>query len=275
MGALILKQETSIATPPAGALALYTKTAGGLYVKDSGGVESLIGTNGLSSTKTGAYVVVPSDHGKVIVCDAAGGAFTVTLSPAATLQNGFEVTILKINADTFTGTNAVTIDADSTETINGALVNRLQTQYSFVTIVCNGSNFYVKNSNDALYANNAGGMGLSTATTWTNITSCSFDVPPGEWDLSGIILFGIGTGVANSNFIGAISSGSGTTTTDHVIGDNVNYCLPPTSVSNSSSVIPQFRVVLTTTTTYYLKANVGISSGSVNIFGRLSGRRRR
>ena len=69
-----------------------------------------------------------------VSADASGGAFTITL-PAASGLEGLEYVIIKAD-DT---ANAVTIDADGTETINGALTKALSAQYAKVKIVCDGS----------------------------------------------------------------------------------------------------------------------------------------
>lgn len=230
-------------------------------------------------SKSSAYTVTQSDNGKTVECDAAGGAFTVTLSAAALLGNGFQITFLKVNADTATATNAVTIDANASETINGALDNRLQGQFSFVSLVCDGSNWKVVKANDWLVLKDGAGQsianGASGDATYVNFTNCQLSVPSGEWDVTGIVVFGVGTSAADAsgNWVGAVSEFSGNTTTDHVAGDNLVYALPASASSNSSSTIAAWRVVKTSTSTVYLKAQVTISSGTANIFGRISARR--
>jgi hypothetical protein len=88
------------------------------------------------SNKTAAYTALTSDS--VLTCDATSAAFTVTLYTAVG-NSGKKLTIKKIDAST----NAVTIDANSTETIDGALTLRLSTQYESVTIQSNGTNWIV------------------------------------------------------------------------------------------------------------------------------------
>ena len=88
------------------------------------------------STKTGAYTVVSTDH--IILGDASGGAFTITL-PAAADHTGREFTVKKIDGSA----NAVTVDGNSSETIDGAATYALSSQYSSVTVVSDGSNWYI------------------------------------------------------------------------------------------------------------------------------------
>lgn len=87
-------------------------------------------------TETGNYTAVESDH--IIICNATAGAITVTLGAAS----GLNRQIYHIKKTDVSG-NAVTIDANSTETIDGALTNVLNTQYDNVMIVCDGSNWHI------------------------------------------------------------------------------------------------------------------------------------
>lgn len=104
-------------------------------------------TNGLffpafttaTSAKTGAYTVVLADRNSVILGDATSAAFTVTLPAAATAGNGFVITIKKTDSTA----NAVTVDANASETIDGDLTIALNRQNESVTIVCNGSTWRV------------------------------------------------------------------------------------------------------------------------------------
>ena len=74
-----------------------------------GAVSALLGSN--VSTKGGNYTVVVSDKGTFIEVTAAA---TITLLPAATAGRGFPLAIIN------SGTGIVTIDGDTSETINGA-----------------------------------------------------------------------------------------------------------------------------------------------------------
>lgn len=86
--------------------------------------------------KTGAYTAAIGDH--VITCDASGGAFTVTL-PAA---SGVAGRIYHIKKTDSSG-NAVTVDGNSGETIDGALTQVINVQYDSMMIICDGSNWHI------------------------------------------------------------------------------------------------------------------------------------
>jgi len=73
-----------------------------------------------------------------VLCDATAAAFTVTL-PAASGATGRIYNIKKIDS----GANAVTVDADGAETIDGDLTAIIGIQYTNIKIQCDGSNWYI------------------------------------------------------------------------------------------------------------------------------------
>ena len=81
-------------------------------------------------TKTTTYVATAAD--RVILCDASGGAFTVTL-PAASAETSV-FTIIKIDSSA----NAVTIAADGSDTILGAATLVINFQYDAPEPVSDG-----------------------------------------------------------------------------------------------------------------------------------------
>jgi hypothetical protein len=85
--------------------------------------------------KTAAYTVVAGDLGKVINCTS--NLFTISLTAAATLGAGFNVTIW--NTSTSDG-DAVTIDPAGSETIDG-LTTLIIRPGEGMQIVCNGTNW--------------------------------------------------------------------------------------------------------------------------------------
>lgn len=89
--------------------------------------------------KTGAYTTVAGDEGDVILCDASGGAFTVTLLAAATAGDGSSIIIKKTDSSA----NAVTVDGNGSETIDGSTTYSLATEDQSVYLVCDGSNWHI------------------------------------------------------------------------------------------------------------------------------------
>jgi hypothetical protein len=86
--------------------------------------------------KTGDYTATINDH--KIFCDASGGAFTITL-PAASGAPGREYHIKKIDSSG----NAVTVDANDSETIDGALTQIINVQYDSMMISCDGTGWHI------------------------------------------------------------------------------------------------------------------------------------
>ncbi len=84
------------------------------------------------ATKTAAYIITDADD--VIRCDATTAAFIVTL-PTAVGITGRRFEIKKIDATA----NAVTVDGNGAETIDGALTFALTGQYDAITVRSNGT----------------------------------------------------------------------------------------------------------------------------------------
>lgn len=73
-----------------------------------------------------------------ILVNATGGATTINL-PAAATVSGYIYVVKKTDSSA----NLVTIDANASETIDGALTRILSYPYASVTIQSNGTNWFV------------------------------------------------------------------------------------------------------------------------------------
>lgn len=82
---------------------------------------------------TSAYLVTRADS--IILADATGGAFTVTLVTPVGIK-ARRYTIKRLNA----GANAVTI-ATASGLIDGAATQALAAQYAKITVVSDGTNW--------------------------------------------------------------------------------------------------------------------------------------
>jgi hypothetical protein len=111
------------------------------HIRDANVTRAKLATGAVAkqnvTTKTGAYTATSSDD--LILCDASGGAFTVTL-PAASTNSGLILTIKKTDNSL---ANKVTIDGNGSETIDGATTRKLCTQYESYRIISDGSNWVV------------------------------------------------------------------------------------------------------------------------------------
>lgn len=86
------------------------------------------------TTKTADYTVTNSDS--VILCNASGTAITLDL-PAASAGKTFYV------KKTDSSSNTVTVDPDGSETVDGDATLIITQQYAAVTLISDGSNWFV------------------------------------------------------------------------------------------------------------------------------------
>lgn len=118
----------------------------GQVLQVSGGLPAW-GTNTASpiavQTKTTTYTALTTDD--TILADTSVGAFTITLYAAAS-NSGRRLTIKKTTADV----NAVTIDGNALETIDGSLTVLLYHRYQSIELECDGSNWHILNSSHPL-----------------------------------------------------------------------------------------------------------------------------
>lgn len=89
-----------------------------------------------SVTGTSA-TLTDDDHVVLVDDDTAGAAVTINL-PAAADSAGNIHTIKKLGT-----TGSVTIDANASETIDGATTKVLSTQYDSVEVYCNGTAWFL------------------------------------------------------------------------------------------------------------------------------------
>jgi len=93
-------------------------------------------TRGTYRSVTATGNVVSGDY--LIIADAIGGAITMTLPPAALVPGRIYV-FKRINS----GANAVIVDPSGAETIDGAATYTLSAQWNSVTIMSNGTAWFI------------------------------------------------------------------------------------------------------------------------------------
>jgi hypothetical protein len=127
-----------------GSINLDHAGSGGAITLSSDGTDLLLGGSAIGGggasaltieSKTSAYTVVAGDLGKVINCTSA--SFTISLTAASTLGAGFNVVIWNTSD---TNSHAITIDPNSSETIDG-LATLILRRGEGMQVVCDGSNF--------------------------------------------------------------------------------------------------------------------------------------
>lgn len=85
---------------------------------------------------TSTYTIGPKE--RVILANATGGAFTVTLPNATLRRNQTPITVKRLNG----GGNAVTVGSAG-GTIDGAATQSLGTQYATIQVVSDGQNWHI------------------------------------------------------------------------------------------------------------------------------------
>lgn len=230
---------------------LAVGTDGQFLVADSAATNGIkwsnIASNGNFQSKTTTYTALSTDG--YITVDSSGGAWTLTLFSASG-KAGQVLVVKKTSSDT----NLVTIDANSTETIDGKLTIGLFGQYEAVRLISDGTNWIIDSVNKP--AGLSASATLNTKGNNTNYEDCtSFSVPAGTWLLEGQVIFKVSGGATTSgDLICGISttsgnSASGLTAGASLMQQNINTA----DGTSSSCYITGLRVTPTTSTTYYMK----------------------
>jgi hypothetical protein len=178
---------------------------------------------GNTQLKSAAFSVAIDDINKTFLCSASA-AYAVTLLSAVTAGDGFRVTFKKLN-DEF----AVTLTPAGIETIDGQSTYILTADYQAITIISNGSNWYIENENSA---------GVFP-TGWIHYTYAT--TPPAGW----IYL--------NDGSIGSASSGAtlranaDTLNLFTLLWNNVSNAYAPVSGGRGASAAADFAANKTLT----------------------------
>lgn len=118
------------------------------------------------TSKTTTYSILSTDN--VVLCDASGGAFTVTL-PTAVGISGHTFIIKKTDS---TNTNTITIATTSSQTVDGAAsaFYLCSTQNETYTLVSDGANYIIQDHKCdtawAAYTPTVQGFGTLTTVSW-------------------------------------------------------------------------------------------------------------
>jgi hypothetical protein len=134
-----MDQGSDPATPEASEISVYSKS-GNLYRLNSAGVVGRVGMVPVVVSKTFADTpyTVPDWNYQVLV-NATGGAVTVVL-PAAANNTGRDIDVKKTDSSA----NAVTVDGNGAETIDGSATKVISTQNVNYTFRSDGTNVIIK-----------------------------------------------------------------------------------------------------------------------------------
>jgi len=108
---------------------------GTLLNNDIDSIDGLL--RGVTSAKSASFTVQTTEFGQIYLCNATSAAIVATLPSAATAGNGFKAAFKKTDSSA----NAVTLTPNGSDTIDGAATYALSSQYAFVFIVSDGTNW--------------------------------------------------------------------------------------------------------------------------------------
>jgi hypothetical protein len=193
-----------------GAYRVVLTDADDVSIWDRDPVDGALGSSGAVDEVSANYTVTLADATKVISVSATAAARTVTLPAAASAGDGFAVTIKKSDSSA----NAVTIDGNGSETIDGAATHVLRGQYDWVTLRCDDSNWLVVSQGEAGLLNSQNTF--ARTQTWSkgaDVASANaltlgadgnyFDIT-GTTAITSIATVGVGT-VVKLHFDGALT----------------------------------------------------------------------
>lgn len=164
-----------------------------------------------------AYTTVASDHQKLINCNASGGAFSITVLGSTTAGEGYEFIVKKTDSSV----NAVTIDGNASETIDGATTLVLSNQYEAAWLRVDGSNLHVisRTPGIATQAQQETGTNITALVTpgrqhyhpsapkaWCRLSGTGAISITSSYNVASLI--DNGTGDYDVNFTNAMSGGS-------------------------------------------------------------------
>jgi hypothetical protein len=128
--------DVSAASPNNGDVIAYNSTSGDWEATAQSGGGGSAPSVTVSSPSTDQTLTSPSGIEEVYIYTPST-AINVNLVAAATCGSGFKYQIKNVS------TNTITIDPNTTETIDGATTFALSTQYASVTLVTDGSNWFI------------------------------------------------------------------------------------------------------------------------------------
>ena len=154
------------------------------------------GVSGVRSGQSANYTVLTSDDGRIIEVNAAGGARTVSLPDLIVANNGFTITVVKVDSSA----NLVTIDGNGADTINGAANYVLRSQWESVILKWTGTQWLAIGQTAIQASTTRRGLVELATTTESRGSSSTLAVPPsGVQSAIAAALAGIGGVTGNAD----------------------------------------------------------------------------
>lgn len=212
------------------------------------------------------YTVTTTDGVSVVSMTTGASNVTVTL-PAVASSGGRILTIKKIDS----GAGTITITPNG-GTINGNTTNVLTAQYSWITMYCNGANWFVTSVFDYLQGS---ANEIAAGTSGQNNDAVTLSVPPGLWDATGSARVSSGTMTGQIWLVG-IGTVSGNTGPNLPTGlpaksqtQGFITGLPQSSISDISFGAMPVLIAQAATGNIFLKYQIASYTGSPVVSARI------
>ena len=158
-----------------------------------------------TSEKTSAYTVLATDRGTAFFCS---GTFTLSLTAAATLADGFAFAVRN------TGSGVITIDPNASEQIDGATSITIAAGESCL-VACNGAGFYT--------------IGKTASTDWPTrvrtLTSGITYTPPADVKKIRVFVTGATGGISTGTYRGGVGGGGYSEKLYNPVGASYTYAI--------------------------------------------------
>ncbi len=231
--------------------ALGTPASGNLQNCSGYPASGVTGIASVSQGGSGANLSTTGGTSQVVQQSTAGGDFTVGQLAATNLSNGTTGSGAVVLANTPTITTPVTVGVT-----NG-------------TAASSGNVGQIVSST----VNPVPGVSM-TNNTFANITSIS--LPAGDWDIMAQVSFNPAPTTTVQGFVASISLTSATAGSNYNINESVEE-ITGMFITGAPIVasVAEACATISTTTTYYLVANVGFGVSTMSAGGKIIARRRR
>ena len=243
---------------------------------------SATGSLSINAVSSAGYTILDGDGYDVVSVTTSTTNRTVDL-PTAADNSGRLITINKADS----GSGYVIVDGEGSETINGKTTITLGKQYSYITVLCDGTEWFVVDFGfpGEIIDAASSAFDISTAgyasNEWAQMTGNSAALWAGVWQISGAFLWDDSGSTAEqvtlqwSGANGANTSsnpGAASTTSGSVF-----YLLNDfgaTEIEDHYAAMPTIMVSPTSDTTYYLVPRVVFSvAGSGTVTTEITARR--
>lgn len=210
----------------------------------------------LSLSGLTASQAVFTDGSKNLISNAITGTGNVVMSTSPTIAS-----------PTITGTSS-----GANETLSGTLAVTGATTLTGGIVGSNGTSGATAGNVGQVITASASAVTAPATNVWGDLTSIS--LTPGDWSVNAQIMYASNGAVDTTCSIG-VSVTSGNSTTGLVLGQNRLDFPPPPTGFNSAMAMSAYNVLVTTTTTYYLKMRVSFTGTADSVYGLISARRMR